>query len=328
MSGMEGDDDLVNKGVIIRPGRTGSAAEGRTFLISGIGRGGTTMIAALLREAGFYFGENVSDLVSEDREMIGVLSSRDPARLDALIARNNAHAMDWAMKAPGLMGYFPPQELSRFRNPHLILVFRDPVAIAVRHAAAEHVDALPMVRDAANAMAGLADFAAGAHCPVMLLSYEKAITFPDALVEAVIRFCDMDPGDGLRERLLKRVEPNAERYITAARRRFQGMLDLVWQWRLHGWCWEVGSAGPLDVDICLDGKTVAAVRADQYRDDLKQAGIGDGHHAFSIDLASLGARADSIVSVRVSGRTYELSHSGRPVCLLPGFTATDKTRTA
>ncbi len=322
--------DLVNKGIIIRPGQgnPGTAAEGRTFLISGVGRGGTTMVASLLREAGFYFGENVSDLVAEDREMIGVLSSRDPARLDALIARNNAHARDWAMKAPGLMGYFPPNELSRFRNPHLILVFRDPVAIAVRHATAEQVDELPMVREAANAMAGLAAFGEASTCPVMMLSYEKAITFPDALVEAVIRFCDRDPGDGLRERLLKCVEPNAERYITDARRSFKGMVDLVWRWRLHGWCWEVGSGGPLDLDICFDGTKVGTVRADQHRDDLQQAGIGNGNHAFSVDLAAMGARADTVVNVRVSGRTYELNNGGRPVRQFPGFMPTDAAGSA
>lgn len=314
-------DSLVNKGVIVRPGREPTAGQARTFIISGIGRGGTTMVAALLREAGVYIGERVSDLVHEDYEFLDALRSRDPAHLDALIAQRNGRGGDWAFKAPTLIGYLQPQDLVRFRNPHLLFVFRDPVAIAVRHGAAEHTDPMAALRDIANASAGMAEFVDNADCPALLMSYEKAILFPDALVDAVTRFCGLEGGADLRERLLQRIKPNAEEYITTARRSFGGSLDFVWNGTLHGWCWEVGSDEPIDVEISLNGETVATVRADQYREDLQQAGIGSGRHGFSVNLAALGATGDEVVTARPSGRTYELPHGGRPFRQFPGFTA-------
>lgn len=315
-------EDLVNKGVILRPGKglPADAGQGRTFIVSGIGRGGTTLVAALLREAGVFLGEQVSDLVHEDYEILDALRTRDPTRLDAFIARRNARGGDWAFKAPVLIAYLQAKDLLRFRNPHLLLVFRDPVAIAVRHGVAEHEDPIPVVGEVAKAMAGMAALVEQSACPALMLSYEKAIMFPEAVVDAVIRFCGFDPGNGLCQRLLARVQPNAETYIATARRDFKGMLDFVWNGTLHGWCWEVGADVPIDVDISLDGTKVATARADLFRSDLQQAGIGGGRHGFSVNLAALGAMPDTRVQVRVSGRTYELNHSGKALRLFPGFT--------
>jgi hypothetical protein len=75
------------------------------------------------------------------------------------------------------------------------------------------------------------------------------------------------------------------------------------------------------VDICLDGAKSATIKADIFRSDLKDAGIGDGRHGFTVDLAALGAGPETLVEVRVSGRTYKLTNSGRPMRLYPGFVA-------
>ncbi|HVY16395.1 MAG TPA: hypothetical protein VHB27_14310 [Rhodopila sp.] len=315
-------DDLINKGVIVKPGRRAvppGMAKGRTFLVSGTGRGGTTMVASLLHEAGLFLGDRLSDLVFEDSEVIEVLASRDLARLDALIARNNARHQDWGLKAPMLVGYLQARDLQRFRDPHLLIVFRDPVAIAVRHATAEHVSPLPVVREVAEASFGLACFAEDVSCPTLMLSYEKAISFPETVVDAVTRFCGFPDSAELRQRLLARVEPNAKAYINNARRMFQGTLDNVLGWNLHGWCWQSGFDEPVDVDIVLDNVKVATLRADRYREDLQAAGIGDGRHSFIVNLKQLGARAESMLTVRASGRTFELAKSRRPVASFPGF---------
>lgn len=318
---------LVNKGVIFKAGvpvDPAVTAQGRTFLVSGIGRGGTTMLANVMREALLHnAGSDVAgvDPLHDTMEVVNALRSPGRAQLDAFIARENARFRDWGLKAPVLMGYLEPHELTRFRNPHLLLVFRDPVAIAVRQAKAEFVDALTVVQDFAEATPGLLLLVKGSTCPALLLSYEKAITFPGALVDAVIQFCGFDPGGGLRERLLACVEPNSESYIDSARRAFEGTVDLVWQWKLHGWCWDTKAEYTVDLDIFLDGAKAATVKADVFRADLKDAGVGDGRHGFTVDLASLGAGPDTLVEVRVSGRTFELTNSGRRVRFYPGFVA-------
>jgi len=59
---------------------------------------------------------------------------------------------------------------------------------------------------------------------------------------------------------------------------------------LEGWVhapdWP--GATPL-IEARADGQTVATTAADRHRADLREAGIGDGHHAFTLvlDAASL-----------------------------------------
>lgn len=61
-------------------------------------------------------------------------------------------------------------------------------------------------------------------------------------------------------------------------------VDLV-----SGWAWDpVRPDEPVDVAIVDGDEVITTIRADGFRADLKEAGIGNGHHAFSAtDLKSL-----------------------------------------
>ena len=305
---------LINHGVIIRPGRApeGPSKPGRTFIISGIGRGGTTLVANTLRTAGIFFGEDVADLVGEDRHMLHILRSRNPGMLDDLIAKRNASGRDWGFKVPHLAIYLPAEELVRFRNPHLILIYRDPVAITVRHAIAEHVDPLPALLETTNAMHGLTQFLGLTTCPALLVSYEKALIFPEAFIDALAGFCTFPVTEEFRQQMLSQVKPNSDAYITGARRQYAGAIDYAPSGLLSGWCCEVGSSQPIDLDIFLDGNKFLTIKADEFRAELVPAGFGDGKHGFSINLAAFGVRPDVLLKVRVSGRTFELTTSSLP----------------
>ena len=315
-----GGDDLVNQGVIFRPGQQDPAQLrlDPTFIVSGIGRGGTTLIAGLLREAGIYLGSQ-TNFVNEDDEILHLLRTRDVDGLDALIARHNARGGPWGFKAPVVQGYFKPAELARFRNPRLICVFRDPVAIAVRGAMAEQEPVIPYVRESARSMAGLATFAERATCPVLLLSYEKCLLFPDNLVDTIMRFCALGTDPDLRRRLLDQVKPNDTFYATHARRVFEGMIDVLAGTTLTGWCWQKGSDEIFEVDLCLDGRITARARADLFRGDLRDARIGDGRHAFFFDLAPFNVTPDTVVTVNMTGKTFQLTNGGKPLRAYPGF---------
>jgi hypothetical protein len=165
-------NDLLNKGMILRRGRAGADLSGspRTFIISGIGRGGTTLVAAILRESGIFLGKRIADPVNEDMDMLHVLRADDAAGVDDIISERNALGTDWGFKVPHIAAYLNPDEVQRFRNPHLILIFRDPVAIAVRHALAEYGDPSAALEDTTIAMNGLAHFFNQTTCPALLLS--------------------------------------------------------------------------------------------------------------------------------------------------------------
>jgi hypothetical protein len=52
------------------------------------------------------------------------------------------------------------------------------------------------------------------------------------------------------------------------------------------------------------------VVADIFRQDLLDAGFGEGRHGYLVPLIALQARPDSVIRVRVAGHRNELDNSG------------------
>jgi hypothetical protein len=67
--------------------------------------------------------------------------------------------------------------------------------------------------------------------------------------------------------------------------RLNGRVDALDGNRLHGWIWdEARPEERLKIRLMLDGRMVTEAEADQSRVDLRRNGIGDGRHAFSMEL--------------------------------------------
>jgi hypothetical protein len=62
-----------------------------------------------------------------------------------------------------------------------------------------------------------------------------------------------------------------------------GAIDRIYDHRVTGWAWDRRTPDtPIDVEITLDGETVARGTADRLREDLANNGVGNGRHAFDI----------------------------------------------
>lgn len=85
--------------------------------------------------------------------------------------------------------------------------------------------------------------------------------------------------------------------------------------RITGWVWDPQQPRERIALELMDGDTpLAAVRANQFRADLRQAGIGDGRHAFIIPLAEgLLAGARNVLHLRRADTGAELP--GSPVII-------------
>ena len=70
-----------------------------------------------------------------------------------------------------------------------------------------------------------------------------------------------------------------------AQQRINGVYDLPAPGRIAGWA--IDRADPeacVEVVIRREGRTVARVRADNYRPDLEKGGIGTGRYGFSVEI--------------------------------------------
>jgi len=87
----------------------------------------------------------------------------------------------------------------------------------------------------------------------------------------------------------------------------QGRVDAIEGRRLFGWVWD--RARPAErvlIRVLKDGRMVASATADMARVDLRRNGIGDGSHAYEVDLPEDAAAASgSLTVVAVSPATNE-----------------------
>jgi SAM-dependent methyltransferase len=88
----------------------------------------------------------------------------------------------------------------------------------------------------------------------------------------------------------------------------EGFIDHRYDDRIEGWAWdEFDPAATVSVDIFDGDSLLATVPADRLREDLQQAGIGDGRHGFDYVLPPGGQRTSpSRLRAKAAGTKIEL----------------------
>ncbi|RRB07117.1 putative Ig domain-containing protein [Larkinella rosea] len=94
---------------------------------------------------------------------------------------------------------------------------------------------------------------------------------------------------------------------------FEGFLDKVECGTIRGWVWDRKKPNtPLTVEFYTDGTVWGSTVANIYRVDLKNAGKGNGYHAYSFEVPSaLKDNVNRAIRARVQGSTYDLKDSGK-----------------
>ncbi len=107
-------------------------------------------------------------------------------------------------------------------------------------------------------------------------------------------------------------EPHLSSAKTADYLEIEGFIDHLYANSVDGWVWdEFDPAATVHVDIYDDERLLTTIAADVFRDDLLEAGKGDGRHGF-IYQASFDMRRESAAfRVRVSGTDVELLEAPR-----------------
>ncbi len=305
---------LLNTGMATRNWDTSDASQadvtGKTIIVSGIARGGTSMVAKVLRTAGLFMGERCDDVVHEDVDMSRCLESAGRAPLRALIeARNDTHA-SWGFKRPNLHELIRPVELSLFRNPRLILIFRDPIAVAQRNIVSMHSYLAIELDCAIKALVALTSFALEAECPVLLISYEKALMKRDVFLDQVLRFCGIpqSPGDTLQTA----IAPENPRYREVTQLRLEGAIEGIEARKLIGWCRIPENCEAVSLELLVSEMPARAFEANLVRPD-HDTPDDQRCRGFACDLTGLELTASSIIGVRMMHRSLRLSGSGQTV---------------
>jgi hypothetical protein len=127
---------------------------------------------------------------------------------------------------------------------------------------------------------------------------------------ASLRRCDLDA-----VRLEVQLEPVAPSLdfpepFRAGEIPYEGVLDVAGPDEISGWARSPRQADPVSVDLWASDRFLATVRADIFRRDLRESGIGTGFHGFSLrapDLLRHGRRCS--IWANVTGTATSLKGS-------------------
>jgi hypothetical protein len=284
-----------------------------TVIVTGVGRSGTSMAAKVLEALGVPMGNTGELPVHEDQDFLRALLYFDFSLLAGLVRERNKAMARWGFKFPSLQNHLMAPQLQQFRQPHLIVIMRDPVAIASRSLDSdpEKCSVTETLRNVTRQIGDLMHLVERAACPVLLLSYEKFVAFPETGIEQMAAFCRLRPDAAQMVRARAAVAPNNPHYIELFHRRHRGHFDGVVGGYAVGWCAAAEGAEVIAVEVLADGVVVASGVASLFREDLLAAGIGQGTHAFRIHLGGLRLAAETVLAVRPGGVALALDGSHR-----------------
>jgi len=164
------------------------------------------MIAGLLRLIGIPMGERIDRATNED------LDFRDAQRsiptLRQLIRERNERFNVWGWKDPLCYTYFE-DILSELRNPHIIAIFRDPVAVALREQIAMRFDFLKQLEAAIQGYSQIAFLLKKYdRLPSMCVSYDKSLRNSSLLVDQLCQFLGISLSQETLQTVATYIRPN------------------------------------------------------------------------------------------------------------------------
>ena len=198
----------------------------KTFIIFGIPRGGTTMIARVAEQLGVGMGSGLPSNYEDDEFNYDKMSDalkEDPklmarALLRAINRRNGRHDV-WGWKYPRAHLYLP-LIIKQVRNPHLICVLRDPVASSLRPLSRKRVQKegkaqLPtrVIKQHLTWQLKNIEQIHKFNKPTFLCSYEKAILDPPGFVADLSAFIDLRKDQQSLNEAVQQIRPGG--YIQA-----------------------------------------------------------------------------------------------------------------
>ncbi len=173
----------------------------KTFVIVGVQRGGTSMVAGVLRELGVNLGSNLGGN-HEDPEFL----SMDTKKILEVADKRNEQLDVWGWKMPHSSEYIVDIQ-DKLRNLHTIVVFRNLLAMTesqMKHSTTTFSNAFKFSADRLNQVSQIVPGISG---PLMLVDYDSALKKPTVFVNELIDFSNITPSKKEHDKALDLIDP-------------------------------------------------------------------------------------------------------------------------
>ena len=286
-------DDLRNLG-IVRIGDNCRPGEQTTIVVVGVPRSGTSMIASVLKQFGVHLGDEIDTSVFEDRTIAKAVDSGDMEAFRTIVEDYNASHRIWGFKRPKAFSHLD-EILKVLRNPRIVVTMRDCVAIAVRNSKSVYHDEVGGIRRAAQATLAAIDALGDVTCPMLMVSYEKAITNPKTFARQLASFCGLAPSPEMIQDVVNVMKNGPELYLKNARLIYDGSYSAE-AGHLKGWIMS-NSVIP-EIEIRSSGKVLKSFRPDLPAEPPEGADMSGGMRIAGFEIAADGLPDDIVLQVK------------------------------
>lgn len=275
-------DQLKNNGIYELNAESKSNKQEATYIVVGVPRSGTSMVAMALKEMGIHIGSSADNIVFEDLEMAHALE-KEPKLLKTLIKARNSNHSSWGFKRPSSYQTIS-SKIRLFRNPRLIITFRDPVAIARRNSLSMLNDFTKGLVEAHNETGRLIRFASELQVPTLLISYEKSMINKWSFIKKLSQFTGQTLDQEKTKKIAEKVINGPSDYLEASQIKIDGRLERIVDNHVTGWARVKGASEKQLIILSSMGQEIGRATAEEFRNDLKTAKIGDGKFGFKIKV--------------------------------------------
>ncbi|RJF89472.1 hypothetical protein D3874_22920 [Oleomonas cavernae] len=273
-----------NTGIAVLNPEAMRPGEAAVYCVLGLPRGGTTMTAKLLQEAGVFMGVNMP-VTAEDPDFAKLLKEETPdtRKFRDLVAKRHATYTKWGFKAPYRNHW---SLLSSVENIRFVVVFRDMLSIANRNKISVDANLLASLRSNIFLQKTIVDFIGSCKRPALLFSYEKALLSPIDISKSLLDFVETPCSDEAMSALLAVIQPDEPKYVAAQDPKQHSTIihvDVARRDRVAGWARRANGA-PVSLAVELSGTIVGSVCADRPRQDLEKTFGGGGQYGFDLAI--------------------------------------------
>lgn len=186
----------------------------KTVVVLGAGRGGTSAVSGCLRE----LGVAMPDAHPLKHEWSPIVYNDEV--IDSEKSRLNINSLNkkfdlWGWKSPKDLFKFP-QFVSMVRNPHVIIVFRDPLDVSLSIRERENLPIEIGLAETASVYRQISELVSMASYPIALCSYGKMLSNPPIFVQEVSEWLGIVVENDITSSAIKFISPKNYRSISSA----------------------------------------------------------------------------------------------------------------
>ncbi|WP_417528910.1 hypothetical protein [Marinomonas shanghaiensis] len=287
----------------------------KTFVVVGVARGGTSIVAGALYHLGVFMG-NAQAPVYEDLRLSLAYEKQSKEKFEAVVADYNAEHDVWAWKRPSALNNLP-KIAKKLRNPHFIFVFRDALSVANRNVISMKQGVRGGLSAALIDYTKIIKFIEKSNYPAFFVSSEKAVKHKESFIEALCEFCQLRPTQEQLNLALTFISPDPADYLAQTRiNHSQGWVDkwLLQTGLLQGWAQFTNQQDKVaEVQVLVNGELLTTLLAqggiefssNQHVDKASQCG-------FELDLTCLGVKPSDQVVLKIIDDVLPMTE--KPLC--------------